>query len=170
MRESVRKARPDALSDRFLVEAMAPSPLAELIVGIRQDPQYGLAMTLGSGGILVELVGDARTLLLPATAEDIAGALGSLKVSALLRGFRGRPAADVEAVVQALGRLARFAIERRDAVVEIEINPLFVHEHGVCAVDALVALAQDDQSSGSDEMMSSVSSPSLGAARTSGAG
>ncbi len=49
MREAVKKAKPEAMSDRFLVEAIAPAPLAELIVGIRQDPQYGLAMTLGSG-------------------------------------------------------------------------------------------------------------------------
>jgi acyl-CoA synthetase (NDP forming) len=149
---------------------MAPAPLAELIVGIRHDPQYGLAMTLGSGGILVELVGDARTLLLPTSAEDIAEALRALKGFALLRGFRGRPAADIDAIVRVLMDLAAFAIAARDEVVEIEINPLFVHQRGVCAVDALVAMAEGAQSSGSDPRMSSVSSPSRGAGLTSGVG
>ncbi len=141
MRADVARLKPEGSSDRFLVEAMQPAPLAELIVGIRQDPDYGIAMTVGSGGVLVELVGDARTLLLPASGGEIGAAIGTLKVAKLLRGFRGRPAADLDALAAALGRLAAFAIERKDQIREIEINPLFVYENGVCAVDALVAVA-----------------------------
>jgi acyl-CoA synthetase (NDP forming) len=141
MREDVERLKPEGLSGSLLIEAMQPTPLAELIVGIRQDPHYGLAMTLGSGGILVELVGDARTLLLPATDREIRDTIETLKVAKLLRGFRGRPAADLDALAAALGRLAAFAIERKDQIREIEINPLFVYESSVCAVDALVAVA-----------------------------
>jgi succinyl-CoA synthetase beta subunit len=141
MREEVARLKPEALTDSFLVEAMQPPPLAELIVGIRQDAQYGMAMTLGSGGILVELVGDARTILLPSGVSEIAAALRSLKVARLLNGFRGRPPANLDIVASTLSQLARFAIERRSQIREIEINPLFIHEHSVCAVDALVAVS-----------------------------
>ena len=53
--------------ERFLVEAMAPRAVGEFIVGVKRDPQFGLALVIGAGGILVELLGDAATLLLPVT-------------------------------------------------------------------------------------------------------
>ena len=138
MREAVARHDPQAVTDRFLVEAMAPPPLAELIVGIRRDPQFGLSMTLGSGGILVELLADTRTLLLPAGAREIAAALGDLRAARLLAGYRGRPAADMEALAAALQRLADHANHHAGEVVEVEINPLFVHAHGATAVDVLM--------------------------------
>lgn len=138
MRDSVARYSEQALSDTFLVEAMAAQPVAELVVGIRRDPQFGLAMTLGSGGILVELLGDTRTLLLPATPEQIAQALDGLRVARLLDGFRGRPSADRAALVAALSGLAEYAITKAGKVVEIEINPLFVYEQGVLAIDVLM--------------------------------
>jgi acyl-CoA synthetase (NDP forming) len=140
MRREVTRLKPQALTEMFLVEAMQPPPLAELVVGIRQDVQYGMAMTLGSGGIFVELVRDARTLLLPSGGSEIAAALRSLKIARLLSGFRGRPAANLDPVAAALCELAQFAIDRRAQIREIEINPLFVYESSVCAVDALVAV------------------------------
>ncbi|MFO1088406.1 MAG: acetate--CoA ligase family protein [Hyphomicrobiales bacterium] len=141
MRARVAKVKPAAVTDRFLVERMQPAPLAELLVGIRRDAQFGLAMTLGSGGILVELVGDAATLLLPSTADDILRALDGLKVSRLLSGFRGRPAVDRPALAQALLSIAAFAQAHADEIAELEINPLFVYERSVCAVDALLRRA-----------------------------
>ena len=138
MRDAVARYSDQAVTDSFLVEPMAPAPLAELVVGIRRDPQFGLAMTVGSGGILVELVGDTVTLLLPAPPADIALALERLRVARLLDGFRGKPAADKSAVVAALSSLADYAIARADSVAEIEINPLFVYEHGVLAIDVMM--------------------------------
>jgi acyl-CoA synthetase (NDP forming) len=138
MRNSVAQFSPDAVTDTFLVEPMASKPLAELVVGIRRDPQFGLAMTLGSGGILVELLGDTCTLLLPATRPHIENALASLRVAKMLDGFRGKPKADKTAIVDALSCLAEYAIERATSVSEIEINPLFVYEDRVLAVDVLM--------------------------------
>ncbi|MCB2135758.1 MAG: acetate--CoA ligase family protein [Rhodobacteraceae bacterium] len=135
---SVRAHDPEAVTNRFLVECMAPPPLAELIVSIRRDPQFGLAMTLGSGGILVELVGDAETLLLPATTEDIADALGRLKVAKLLAGFRARASVDLGGVAAVLAVFAAKAAARAEDFTEIEINPLLVCVDGLWAVDALV--------------------------------
>ena len=138
MRVAVAQYSEQAVTDLFLVEPMAAAPLAELVVGIRRDAQFGLAMTLGSGGILVELLADTATLLLPSTRYEIAAALDSLKVAKLLDGYRGQPAADKAAAVAALDGLARYAVAHVDNLVEIEINPLFVYEHGVLAVDVLM--------------------------------
>lgn len=138
MRENVSRVSETAVTDVFLVESMAPPALAELVVAIRRDPQFGLAMTLGSGGILVELVSDTVSLLLPVQERDISDALDSLRVSALLNGFRGRPPADRGALVAALSGLADYATANADGIAEIEINPLFVYERGVLAIDVLM--------------------------------
>ena len=89
MKADVTAYNPKAVADRFLVEVMSPAPLAELIVNLRGDPQFGAALVLGSGGILVELVGDAVTLLLPTSPDDIARALKKLRVGGLLGGSEG---------------------------------------------------------------------------------
>ncbi len=125
----------------FLVEVMAPPPVAELLVGLRRDAQFGLVLVLASGGVLVELVSDATTLLLPADVSEIEAALGRLKVARLLAGYRGRPPGDRAALVAALQALARFAGAMGEAFVELEINPLFVLEQGVVAVDVLLRQA-----------------------------
>jgi succinyl-CoA synthetase beta subunit len=129
---------PAALSDAFLIEAMSPAPLAELVVAIRRDPQFGMAMTLGSGGILVELLGDTRTLLLPAGRDAMRSALDELKVAKLLQGFRGRSKADMEGLLNTLANLADHALAHSETIAEIEINPLFVYDSGVMAIDVLM--------------------------------
>lgn len=141
MQADVASHQPDAMTDTFLVEQMQPAPLAELIVSIRRDSQFGLAMTLGSGGILVELLGDSVTVLLPCNETDIKRALEGLKVYRLLRGFRGRPEVDINALARDLHRLASFMEQNCAELAEIEINPLFVHASSICAVDALIHVA-----------------------------
>lgn len=131
---------PQAVRDAFLIEAMAPPPIAELVVGIRQDAQFGLAMTLGSGGVLVELVGDAETLLLPATTTEIEAALRRLRVARLMQGFRGGRVVDMAALADRLAALADFAVAQAEEIAEIEINPLFVYEDDVLAVDVLMRI------------------------------
>jgi acyl-CoA synthetase (NDP forming) len=134
----VRAYDASALTDRFLIERMASPPVAELLVSIRRDEQFGLAMTLASGGVLVELIADAVTLLLPATRSDIDRALERLRVDRLIRGFRGKPAAHRTALVDTLHRLAAFAAANAADISEIEINPLFVGTNGAIAVDVLM--------------------------------
>lgn len=138
MRTSVSAYDAKALTDRFLVEKMSPTPLGELIVGLRRDPQFGAALTLGSGGILVELVGDAQTLLLPCSAQDIKEAITGLKVGRLLNGFRGRKMADLDAISQSLHALCETFLAQSDTLAEVEVNPMFVYKDQVVAVDALV--------------------------------
>ena len=127
-----------AVTDRFLIEAMAPPPLAELLVTLRRDPQFGAALVLASGGILTELVGDAVTLLLPAAPAEIASALRGLRVARLLDGFRGRPRADLALIAARLHKLATAFLDSRDSLAEVEINPMFIYPDGLLAVDALV--------------------------------
>ena len=138
IRAGMRRFDADASADRFLVERMVGPPLAELLVGVRTDPRFGLAMTLASGGVLAELVADAVTILLPASRVDLEEALGRLRISRLLDGFRGAAPANRAVIVDALSRLASHLRREDDVVVEVEVNPLFVLTDRVCAVDALM--------------------------------
>lgn len=135
--------------DRVLVEAMASRPAAELIVGVTRDAHFGPVLAIGAGGVLAELLGDVATLLLPASREEIAEALDGLKVMALLQGFRGAPAGDIAAAVEAIAAIADGAAATPD-LLELDVNPLFVLPagQGAVTVDALMVLAQDHAQSG----------------------
>lgn len=130
------------VSNRFLIEAMSPPPLAELLVTLRSDPQFGPCFVLGSGGVLTELVGDVATLLLPASADEIAAALRSLRVARLLDGFRGAAKADIPELAQTLLRLCLAFQKERHSIAEIEVNPMFVYKDRIVAVDALIQVAR----------------------------
>ena len=123
----------------FLVEEMAPSPAAEIIVGLRRDPIYGATLTVGAGGVAAEVVRDAATLVLPVTADEIGRALGALRMAPLFKGYRGAAPADMKAAVETIAGLCRL-FQGDDAIGQIEINPLFVlaNDGGTLAVDALI--------------------------------
>jgi acyl-CoA synthetase (NDP forming) len=128
--------------ERVLVERMVGDVVAELIVGIQRDPQFGLALVIGAGGILVELVEDAAMLLLPTSAEEVEAALRRLKIAKLLGGYRGKPAADMGALVKSIMAIAAFAEANRGKLLELDVNPLMVRADGTVAVDALVAFGE----------------------------
>lgn len=137
-REQVRSAVAEmtALTDAFLVERMVPGAVAELLVGVHRDPQFGQALTIGAGGVLVELLRDSATLLLPATRDQIEEALRGLRIWSLLAGFRG-PGADVPAVVDAITAVVEYA-RGEDRLVELDVNPLLALPDAAVAVDVLV--------------------------------
>jgi acetate---CoA ligase (ADP-forming) len=97
---------------------------------------------VGAGGILVELVEDAAMLLLPTSAEEVEAAIRRLKIAKLLAGYRGKPAADMAALVKSIMAIATFAEAHRDTLLELDVNPLMVRADGAVAVDALVVLGQ----------------------------
>lgn len=138
MAASVRTKAPDIEVDQFLIEPMQPAPLAELIVGVKRDPLFGMVLVIGAGGILVELMEDARQLLLPASREDIETELRQLRSFALLEGFRGKPSADVAKIVDAIAAIAAYACDHLDDLAELDVNPLMVYADRVVAVDALI--------------------------------
>jgi acyl-CoA synthetase (NDP forming) len=139
MRQAVLAYDPEAASEQFLVEHMVGAPIAELLVGVRRDPDFGYAMTLASGGVLVELVNDAVTILLPATRAELDGALRRLRFSRLIDGYRGQPGADRGAILDGLERLA--AHLAASGITEVEINPLFALANGIAAVDVVMRVA-----------------------------
>jgi succinyl-CoA synthetase beta subunit len=141
--DSLARYRPGAQADRFLVERQVTGVVAELIVGVKRDPQFGLVLVVGAGGILVEMIEDAATLLLPAGRAEVEAALGALRVAKLLRGYRGKPAGDFAAAVAAVMAVAAYAQANRDRLIELDVNPLMVLRagEGALAVDALVVLA-----------------------------
>ena len=123
----------------FLVEEMAPPPVGELLVGLRRDPVYGISLTVGSGGVTAELLGDVATLVLPVGRDEIRAAIDGLRLAPLLNGYRGRAAADLEAAADAIAAMAT-VIEADPAIDEIEVNPLMLGETGTgaLAVDAVI--------------------------------
>jgi acetyl-CoA synthetase len=133
------------LASEFLVEKMATDVVAEIIVGISRDTQFGLALTLGAGGILVELLNDTATLLLPVTRGDIHTALQGLKTWPLLSGYRGKAVGDVDALVDAISAIAAYAQTHAASLLELDVNPILVlpQGQGVLAVDALIHLLKD---------------------------
>jgi acyl-CoA synthetase (NDP forming) len=102
-------------------------------------------MTLGTGGVLVELLRDSVTLMLPATRDDIEAALRGLKLFPLLEGYRGRPKADLAAAIDAISGIAAFVQQNAGEIEELDINPLIVCAQGKGAwiADALLVLGEN---------------------------
>ncbi len=122
---------------RFLVEEMVTSPLAELIIGITRDETGLFLLTLGAGGIMTELLDDTVSLIIPSSRDDIGKALARLKISKVLRGYRGKPSADINALLDAVEAVQDYCIHHPD-LIELDVNPLMALEHGAVAVDALI--------------------------------
>jgi acyl-CoA synthetase (NDP forming) len=121
----------------YLAEEMVTGAVAELIVGAMRDPVYGVALTLGAGGVEAELLADSVTLIAPVTAAEIAAALRRLRLWPRFDGWRGRPRADAAAAVGAALAVQALMLGPH-RFVEIEINPLMVLPAGAVAVDALI--------------------------------
>ncbi|MCR5943693.1 acetate--CoA ligase family protein [Ochrobactrum sp. XJ1] len=122
----------------FLMEPMQAPPLAELIVGVKRDPLFGLVLVIGAGGILVELLKDATPLLLPVSRADVENALRGLKSFALLDGFRGKAKVQLEPVIDAIMAIAAYAGDHRHNLLELDVNPLMLGTDSAVAVDALI--------------------------------
>src|SRR5690606_7943517 len=121
----------------YLAEEMVAEPVAEILLGLRRDPVYGITMTIGLGGVTAELLSDTVTLVLPVGEGEVMAAMRRLKLWLLLDGYRGRPKADLAAVAGIAARLGQLMCARPD-LEEIEINPILVLETGAVAVDALI--------------------------------
>jgi len=125
----------------FLVEEMVTGTLAELLIGIVRDPAHGYVLTLAAGGILTELLADSTSLIVPASEDEIREALESLKIGRVLKGYRGKPACDVEAIVAAALAVQDYVLSA--PVEEVEINPLLCGADFAIAADALLRLGED---------------------------
>ena len=142
---SVALAEMSHLSESFLIEKMVEDVVAELIVGVARDEQFGPYLLVGGGGILVEMMNDSASLLLPVTGERVREALEGLKCAPLFRGFRGRPKADLVAATEAILAVAKMVEVDPSLIVELDINPLMLlaEGRGAVAADALISLRED---------------------------
>jgi acetyltransferase len=114
----------------------------EVIIGVSCDPQLGPVLLFGSGGVMVEVYNDVALRRCPITRREAQAMIDEVKGARLLQGFRGRPAADLEALADTLMRVSYFAMHTEGHLAELDINPLMVlpEGQGVKAVDALVVL------------------------------
>jgi acyl-CoA synthetase (NDP forming) len=125
------------LGPEVTVAAMAP-PGVELALGMVRDEQFGPLVMVAAGGELIEVLGDRRMALPPLDKARARRMLDRLAVRPFLDGVRGRPAADVDAVVRAMVRLSALALDLGDLIAELDVNPLICGPEGCVAVDALV--------------------------------
>jgi acyl-CoA synthetase (NDP forming) len=139
MMSSIAAAKPGLKLDGILVEAMAPPGGLELIAGARRDLNWGAVIVVGLGGIWAEALNDVRLMPADSGPKRIAAELDQLKGAKLLHGYRGAPARDVTALVDALMRLGGL-VRANPQLTEIDINPLMVYAQGqgVLALDALL--------------------------------
>jgi len=130
------------IAEYFLVEEMISDGVAELILGVSVDPQFGPTLTLGAGGIYSELLKDSFALLFPVLENEVRQTIEKMRINALLKGWRGKPEGDIDALVGAVLALAHFVECYADRLVGCDINPLIVRPRGkgVVAVDVLINL------------------------------
>ena len=149
---NIATRRPGLKLDGVLIEGMGKSG-TELIVGARNDPDWGPVVLVGLGGVLAEVFKDVRLLPPDLTQEEIVTELLALKASALLRGFRGAPALDVAAAAELIGTVSEL-VTTEPRLREIDLNPVVAYPagQGVLALDALIVI-------GSDESAPRVTSP-----------
>ena len=133
---SAAMSKMDAKS--FLVEEMVQDAIAELLIGVTRDPAHGFVLTLGAGGILTELMKDMTSVLIPSSRDQNRDALTRLKLWPLLVGYRGKPAANVDRILDAIEAVQDYVIAHAGAVEEVEINPLIATPNDAIAVDALI--------------------------------
>jgi acyl-CoA synthetase (NDP forming) len=126
--------------ENFLVEEMITDAVAELLIGVLCDPAHGFVLTLASGGILTEIMADSTSLLLPATKSDITRALMRLRIAPVLGGYRGKPAADISAIVKAVLAVQAYVTAFSNRLGEVEINPLICTPSRAVAADALITI------------------------------
>jgi acetyltransferase len=137
--DSVSRFKPDAQINGVLVQEQIP-PGVELIIGLGTDLQFGKTILVGMGGVQAEIMEDVALRLLPITELDAEEMLGELRISRVLKGFRGRGPSDESSLIHTLVALSDMGCIYGDHIKELDVNPLIVGPEGggVTAVDALI--------------------------------
>ncbi|MDP2618992.1 MAG: bifunctional acetate--CoA ligase family protein/GNAT family N-acetyltransferase [Hyphomicrobiales bacterium] len=138
----VAKARPDAAIDGIVVQEMISRPHAyELILGMKEDAQFGPVILFGQGGTAVELIADTTLGLPPLNMRLAEEMMEQTRIYRLLQGFRDRPAVDMDTVALTLIKLSQLVVDIGE-IKEVDINPLLASEAGVMALDARIRVAR----------------------------
>jgi acetyltransferase len=144
MQRRLAELKPGARLQGWTVQAMARRPEAvELIVGASTDPVFGPVILFGQGGIAVEIMADRALALPPLDTVLARDLIGRTRAARLLAGYRNRPAADIEAVIGVLVRVAHMVADLAE-IAELDINPLLADSGGVIALDARIKVVRAD--------------------------
>lgn len=135
--DAVAESAPDVDIDGVSIQKMVP-PGVEMIIGARQDLQFGPMVVFGFGGTLVEVLKDVAVSLAPVGPLEVRHALDGLRLRPLLDGVRGAPPCDIEHFIDLVVRTSELIADQAEHIAEIDINPVILHEHGGLAVDGLV--------------------------------
>ncbi len=135
--DAAARNAPGARLHGVLVQEMVP-PGVEIMLGIKRDPVFGPVIAAALGGIFVEILGDVALRLAPVSADEALAMLRSLRGFAVLAGARGRKAADVSALCDAIVRLSWLASDLAGEIAELDLNPVMAGTAGVRIVDALI--------------------------------
>jgi acyl-CoA synthetase (NDP forming) len=136
--EAAHRHLPGARLQGVLCQQMVEGAVAEVIVGILNEPQWGPVVVFGTGGVLVEVLGDRSLAVPPLGQEEALAMIRSTRGSRLLEGFRGRPRGDLQALARLLVSVADLALELGGRLEALDLNPVLVlpEGRGVVAVDA----------------------------------
>ena len=134
---------PAQAEKKISVQNMADEPITELIIGMTTDPQFGPALMFGIGGILVELLEDVSFRIAPITEYDANEMIKEIKGFPILDGYRGKPKADLDAIVKTLLKISDLAVKHEE-INEMDLNPVFIYEKGLICVDARIILKNKD--------------------------
>ena len=135
---------PDARLEGFTVQQMAVRPGAyELLIGSVEDQVFGPTVMFGHGGTAVEVIGDSAIGIPPLNTVLAQDLVSRTRISKLLKGYRDRPAVDMDAVHRALIQVSQLIVDFGE-IIELDINPLFADEKGVLAVDARIRIKTFD--------------------------
>ena len=134
---------PAQAEKKISVQNMAEEPITELIIGMTTDPQFGPALMFGIGGILVELLEDISFRIAPITEYDANEMIKEIKGFPILDGYRGKPKADLEAIVKTLLKISDLVVKHEE-INEMDLNPVFIYEKGLICVDARIILKNKD--------------------------
>ncbi len=140
---------PDAHFEGVAVQPMAAAGGVEMLIGIVRDDRYGPTIMVGLGGVMVEVLKDTAIRLAPITMREARQMIAELRGAAILNGVRGRPAADIDALAQALVRLSEFAAAYPQ-VREMDLNPVTVYPRELQVLDARILLAEKPQAADAD--------------------
>jgi len=136
--KNVKKHDEKARIVGILIQEMAP-PSTEVIVGMTKDPQFGQALMFGLGGIFVEVLKDVTFRIAPVTDEEAREMISEVKAYPLLKGYRGMPPADIEAIARILQSTSKLVMEHGE-IKELDLNPIMVYRKGAKTVDARIIL------------------------------
>jgi len=133
---------PSQAEKKISVQNMAAEPITELIIGMTTDPQFGPALMFGIGGILVELLEDVSFRIAPITEYDAKEMIHEIKGFPILDGYRGKPKADINAIVDVLLKISDLAVKYEE-INEMDLNPVFIYDNGLICVDARIILKKE---------------------------